>query len=388
MQLLSVFIAAEWSVTFVSAASRTEYMVDLEAMGVETYEVQLNSSTFDVFIKDLQPTAVMFDRFMTEEQYGWRVAEHCPSAIRILDSEDLHFLRKARQQAVLAGKAASDADLYTDEAKRELASILRCDLTLIISSYEMQLLTKEFNINTEILLYLPFFSNKITETEVHTWKDYNDRSGFMFIGNFHHRPNHDAVIHLKKSIWPLIRTSLPKAEIRIYGAYMPAAITQLHSPKDGFLIVGRAENAADVLGDARVLLAPLRFGAGLKGKLMEAMAAGTPSVTTTIGAEGMDLNGQWNGTIADDPRQFADGAVRLLSDEHFWSQCVRTGILLHKSAFTSNEYSQNLIERTQSIRKNIALHRQRNFIGSILLQQSLNATKFMSKWIEAKNNMA
>ena len=96
-QLLGAFLRFGYKITFASTASRTEYSLDLEKVGVAEVTIQLNHSSFDDFIKKLLPTIVIFDRFMIEEQFGWRVAEFAPKALRILNTEDLHALRKARE---------------------------------------------------------------------------------------------------------------------------------------------------------------------------------------------------------------------------------------------------------------------------------------------------
>jgi glycosyltransferase involved in cell wall biosynthesis len=385
MQLLSVFTDLGWEVSFASAAASSEYMADLESYDISVKEIKLNHSSFDDYIIDLQPSIVIFDRFMTEEQYGWRVAEHCPDAIRILDSEDLHFLRKARRKAIAAGLSIDSADLYTDDARREIASILRCDLTIIISRFEFEILCDQFNISPQILHYLPFLSKEISANISAGWNPFNSRTGFIFIGNFHHEPNRDAVIYLKRSIWPHFRKALPDGQIKIYGAYMPQSIVQLHSTKDGFLIVGRADDASEAIGDARVMLAPLRFGAGLKGKLLESMQLGTPSVTTRVGAEGMTGGLQWNGFITDDPVLFAAAAVELYSNEQVWKSASEKSIELHNRQFLGIKYIPDFIQKLSAISDNLQSHRQLNFIGSILRHSSNNATRYMSKWIEAKN---
>ena len=225
---------------------------------------------------------------MMEEQFGWRVAENCPKALRILDTEDLHFLRKTRHQQ-LKNEAVftTEALLKSEDAKREIASILRCDLSLIISTFEMDLLKNVFNIDEKILYYLPFLLDNIDRHQQKKWKSFEERAHFVFVGNFFHKPNVDAVLTLKNEIWMQIRKQLPKAEIHIYGAYMQQQIQELQNKKEGFIIKGFAENAEEVVGNARVVLAPLRFGAGIKGKLTEAMLCGTPSITTSIGVEGM-----------------------------------------------------------------------------------------------------
>ena len=138
LQLIQIFLAQQWQVTFACALQKSTNETYLTKLGVKEVFIQLNSSSFDDFLNELQPTIVMFDRFMIEEQFGWRVAEHCPNALRILDTEDLHFLRKVRHQQYKKGEEFSnEALLKAEETKREIAAILRCDLSLIISSYEM-----------------------------------------------------------------------------------------------------------------------------------------------------------------------------------------------------------------------------------------------------------
>lgn len=157
MQLISIFKENGFEITFASAAQDSDFMVDLSENGVIKKSIELNSSSFDDFVIELNPDVVLFDRFMIEEQFGWRVTEHCPKAIRILDTEDLHCLRTARQKAFKENRKFKIPDLLSEEvAKREIASILRCDLSLIISEFEMNILTKNFKINSDLLFYLPF----------------------------------------------------------------------------------------------------------------------------------------------------------------------------------------------------------------------------------------
>ena len=198
MQLIRLFQNDGWEITFVSAAAESEHAADLKSKGIGTASIQLNNSSFDRFIQKLTPGAVVFDRFMTEEQFGWRVAEYCPGALRILDTEDLHCLRTARQKAWKSGCEFKPELLLNEEtAKREIASILRCDLSLIISEAEMDLLKNLFGIGEELIYYMPFLLD-IKKTEEHP--AYDERSGFISIGNFLHEPNWNAVIWLKEEI--------------------------------------------------------------------------------------------------------------------------------------------------------------------------------------------
>lgn len=386
LQLIEVFLEDGWKITFSSSAAKSDYSFDLEEIGVNQKSIQLNDASFDDFIQELNPDAVLFDRYMTEEQFGWRVAENCPGSLRILDTEDLHCLRISRQNAWKNKKQFTVEDLLTEEtAKREIASILRCDLSLLISDVEMKILKEVFQVDENLVCYVPYLIDMDEDSINKKYRDFEDRKGFVSIGNFRHEPNWNSVHWLKEELWPMIREKLPLAKIYVYGSYPPKKAFQLSSPDDGFLIKGRASDAKEVISKARVLLAPLRFGAGLKGKLVEAMQCGTPSVTTSVGAEGIVQGCKWNGVIADDPGSFADAAVELYQNSDFWEISQNTGVELLRSRFDRKKFEPVLINRIKEIRENLKNHRKENFAGSMLMHHTMNSTKFMSKWIEEKN---
>ena len=135
IQLIESFLSEGAKITFASTASDSDFMLDVRELGIEKVSIELNNTSFDQFVKQLNPSIVLFDRFMVEEQFGWRVAKECPTALRILDTEDLHCLRSARQLAFKENRKFTDADLNSEIAKREIASIYRCDLSLIISKF-------------------------------------------------------------------------------------------------------------------------------------------------------------------------------------------------------------------------------------------------------------
>ncbi len=386
LQLIKLFLAQHWQVTFACASQKSTKETSLTELGVKEVSIQLNSSSFDDFLNELQPTIVMFDRFMIEEQFGWRVAEHCPNALRILDTEDLHFLRKVRHQQYKKGEDFSnEALLKAEDTKREIAAILRCDLSLIISSYEMELLKNLFKIDESLLYYLPFLFNKIDASKTQKWQSFEDRKGFVFIGNFYHKPNIDAVVTLKKQIWSTIKKQLPNAEMHIYGAYVNQQIKELDNAKEGFLIKGFAKNSKSVISKARVVLAPLNFGAGIKGKLTEAMICGTPSITSKIGAEGMHENLSWNGFIENDYKQFAKKAIELYTNKNSWEQSQKNGIEIINQIYDKDKLELPFINRIKQLQVTIEQHRTKNFLGRLLQHQTLQATKYMNKWIEEKN---
>ncbi|PAM92037.1 glycosyltransferase [Flavobacterium sp. IR1] len=386
MQLISIFKENGFEITFASPALDSDFMVDLASYGVDKKTIELNNASFDSFITELNPHVVLFDRFMIEEQFGWRVSEQCPKAIRLLDTEDLHCLRTARQKAFKENRTFALQDLLSEEvAKREIASILRCDLSFIISEFEMKVLNDLFRIDASLLHYLPFLVDEMTEDHLLELPRFEERNNFVFIGNFLHEPNWNTVQYLKETIWPLLKKEFPEAVLQVYGAYPSQKVLQLHQPKNGFFIMGRAEHANEIVKQARVVLAPIRFGAGLKGKLLEAMQCGTPSVTTTIGAEAMHADLPWNGFITDDSAEFAKQAASLYLNEKLWMQSQKNGIAIVNECYQKNNYASELINVIASLLNDAENHRLHNFIGSLLQHHTLKSTKYMAKWIEAKN---
>lgn len=386
VQLISIFKEQGFDVTFASPAMDSDYMIDLNSLGVSKKSIALNCSSFDVFVKELNPTIVLFDRFMMEEQFGWRVAENCPDALRLLDTEDLHCLRLARQKAFKEKRPFSTDNLLVEEvAKREIASILRCDVSLMIAEYEMKLLKSVFNIDSSLLYYLPLLLEPIENSTIRKLPSFEDRNNFVFIGNFLHEPNWNAVQYLKETIWPLIRMQMPEAVLRIYGAYPSQKVLQLHQPKQGFYIMGRANDAQEVVRNARVVLAPLRFGAGIKGKLLEAMQCGSPSVTTTMGAESMCGDLPWNGFVTDDAQVFADKAIELYQEKNLWLKAQQHGFEIIEKRYLKSVFADDFVKHILKIQTHLIQHRLHNFMGTLLQHHTLTSTKYMSRWIEEKN---
>ncbi|WP_438961719.1 glycosyltransferase [Nonlabens sp.] len=385
MQLIQLFQTAGYAVNFASAASRSDYCVRLSERGVMEHSINLNDSSFDHWVKEEKFDAVMYDRFMIEEQFGWRFRESCPNSINILDTEDLHFLRNAREVAFKNNEDVSAVHLNNSIAMREIASIYRCDLTLIISEYEMEFLQNQFRIPKELLFYVPFLlePEMLQKLKATNFKNFKERTHFSTIGNFIHKPNYDAISHLKTDIWPLIRKKAPKAQLHIYGSYESPKISQFHNEKQGFYIKGRVPDANRVIQNSRVLLAPLRFGAGLKGKLFTAMETGTPYVGTSIANEGIFTKVKSNSYNTS--ALFAQQAVKLYTDQLQWVQQQEQGFKTLKSRFNIHLFQDSLISRILEISTHIEKHRLNNFMGKLLQQQAFNSTKYFSQWIEEKN---
>lgn len=368
-----------WELHFACAAQKNEYSADLESLlGITTHQIELNSSRFDRWISTLRPAVVIFDRYMTEEQFGWRVSRTCPEALRVIDTSDLHFLREARQRSISRNEKVH---LYNEVSIREIAAIFRSDLSLIISEYEYNLLVSNFSINCTSIAYWPFL---LPEPE-RNQPDFDSRSDFVMIGSFLHEPNWDAVHWCNETIWPRIREALPNAELNVYGSYPPPKAYNLNNPPSGFNVRGRAADSITTLKRHRVNLAPLRFGAGLKGKLADAFIAGTPTVTTPIGVEGMQGDLDWGSLISEDPDAIAKEAIEIYSNRERWKHAQECGFTIAAKRFSSRTWLGKLPKIIEESRKQIKNRRETNFIGRMLNHHHHRSTEFMSRWIEEKN---
>jgi O-antigen biosynthesis protein len=384
LQLIRLFRSWNWRITFCSAANESPYQVPLNKLVDHVMPIHLNDSSFDTWMMEQQPDFVLFDRYITEEQFGWRVAESCPTAIRILDTEDLHCLRYARGEALKKGHPFLESALLTsDPAKREIASIYRSDITLMVSSFEMELLQRVFGLPVSLIHYLPLFYDRTEITQ--PTPSFQERNHAIFIGNFLHQPNLDAAQWLCTELWPEVKQKLPFAELHIYGAYMPKRIEQLNSIKKGIHVKGRAKDALATMKNYRINLAPLRFGAGIKGKLLDALLSGTPSITTSIGSEGMGNQAYWQPLIAEDKQVFTTIFELLYTTNDFWDKTVKDGKDLLLEHFEKSLITPQFYNRLDELQKKITIHRQENFVGAMLQHHTIQSTRYFSKWIELKS---
>ena len=371
-----------------SAANPTEYSLNFQDAGITAHQIQLNDDGFDAWLSALAPDCVVFERFMTEEQFGWRVSNVCPQAMRVLDTSDLHCLRAAREQQVKQADrhpdtAPAEPDLFNDMALRELAAIMRCDLTLMISSAETQLLETRFGVSSALLHTTSFMLTPLPDPEI--WPGFTERQHLILLGNFRHAPNRDATRWLRER-WPQWQGRFPAGtEVHVYGGYGDHAIQQLHRPDIGFCVKGRADDALETLSRYRVNLAWLRFGAGIKGKIADAWLAGTPSVASPIAAEGMHGDLNWGSTVSGDPEAWISEVVRLYTSPDAWQVAVEQGRHIAAVCHPTAPQQQALLDRLASIKANLAGHRHQHFWGRLLQQQQFRASEYFSRWITLKN---
>jgi hypothetical protein len=333
---------------------------------------------------EYQPTIVCFDRFMIEEQFSWRVRERLPEALRVLDTVDLHSLRRERQRLLARGDE-SEASSLPDDSLRELAAIYRSDLSLIISRAEVDVLRDRFGVPYSLLEL-----TGLLYPEPKPFAGWEDRANLVFIGNGLHAPNVDAVRLLKQRLWKPIRSALRErgvtdTELHIYGAYLPQEILHFDNPREGFRVMGKADDVYETLRRYRCNLAPLRFGAGLKGKVSDGWMVGTPCAATPIAAEGMTYNERFGGVIEEHFERYPMRVAELYTDRDTWHEAQARGREILTSLFSQTLNTRLFQERLARLIQDREQLRSQNVVGSILWYQSLRSTEYFSRWIECKN---
>ena len=354
-----------WDLSLASTSEKNIFSEKFEKMGLKCWQVLANNHESLEVLKKQNFDAILYDRFVLEEQFSWRLKEFFPQAAIFVDTQDLHFLRRAREEGI--------PPLEHPDALREIASILRADLSFVLSKAEICYL-EQAKVPEETYQYLPLYYEKSARKNP---RSFSQTKNFVFIGNYRHKPNHEAAIFLAR-IWKDIRYQLPETELHFYGAYMPKEISSLEG--NGIKCHGHCENAVETLQGYRWNLAPVLFGAGLKGKIFDGFLAGTPAISTPIGAEGIS---PFAGEICS-REDFAKTCIQLYQNENSWLKFQKEipGVLEN---YSQEIYEKELLECIQKTVLALKEIRQKNILGKILWQESYQSKKFLSRWIEAKN---
>lgn len=261
---------------------------------------------------------------LSRPQVAWRLLEplraHAPRCLVAYDTVDLHFLRLQRQAEIAAANGAEDESALRGQAQAlrelELGLVRATDLTLTVSDVEQRLLRDLVpGARVEVVSNIHDVMPGVADPA--------GRSGILFVGGFDHIPNRDAARWLCAEIMPLVWRRRPDVVAHIVGSNPPPEVTEL--ARDGVEVHGWVPELEPVYQRSRVVVAPLRFGAGVKGKVGEALACGVPVVATSIAAEGMHLMDGEHGRIADTPQALADGLLLLLEDDDLWTRFSTAG---------------------------------------------------------------
>lgn len=316
--LLELMVEAGWQVTFAAQNLHWEgrYSQALQRRGIEVLTAPA--------VRALEPwlaehgndlALILVSRHYVLKPMLQMLREHCPNARLVFDTVDLHFLREQRQAELSGSEAMARAARRT--RRTELAMIDQSDLTLVVSPVEQHLLAE----------LVPQASVRVLSNihRVHgRRRGWQDRRDLMFVGGFQHPPNVDAAEWLIETIFPLIRAELPDVQLHLIGSRMPESLRS--KATDGVILHGFVENLSPYLNGCRLSLAPLRYGAGVKGKVNQAMAWGLPVVATRCTSEGMFLVHEQDVLVADDAPGFAAEVVRAYNDEALWLRLSDGGL--------------------------------------------------------------
>jgi GT2 family glycosyltransferase len=324
----TILLSLGYKITFIPADNFQNvegYTQSLQRQGIEClylpYEREVLSHLKE---RGRDYNIVMLYRADYASLYIDDVKKYCPNALTIFNTVDLHFLRMQRQAKIEGDESLrKEADRYKE---MELSLMAKADKTIILSNAELRLLLDE-GIENEKLFIVPLIREIPGRNN-----DFNKRKDIVFVGGFQHTPNVDAILYFCNEIWPLVRKKLASVKLYIIGSNMPDSIIQLEIP--GVCPVGFVEDLSDYFDSSRLSVAPLRYGAGLKGKVGASLAYGLPCVATSTAVEGSGLIDKQQVLVADDPEKFSDAVCELYSNNELWQSLSDKGL-----KFVNSEYS-------------------------------------------------
>ena len=293
------------------------YTLALQRIGVEVWYAPF-AARAPAWLREHGPRfdLVLLSRHYVDSEFLPLVKRHAPQAGVVFDSVDLHYLREARG-AEMAGDAALRASAARTRSS-ELKVIAQADTTLVVSVMERQLLAADApGASIELLSNLHEVAG--------AGAAFSQRHDLVFVGGFRHPPNVDAVVWFAREAMPRILARLPEVIFHCIGSDPPEDIRAL-AELDGVAVHGHVPDLAPAMENMRIAVAPLRYGAGVKGKVNLSMAHGQPVVATTTAVEGMHLSDGVDVLVADDAQAFADAVVRLYRDESLWNRLSRNGL--------------------------------------------------------------
>ena len=293
-----------------------QYTRDLQRAGVETLYRPHHTSV----LKHLKEANNRYDlvviiRPVVAERHMDAVRRLCPKAKILYHTIDLHYLRMLREAALDGGEKKKKAAQIMKAS--ELGIIKSAAASIVVSAAEKELLEKEAP-GTNIQLF-PLIMN-VGEPS----SGFKERSGIVFVGGYQHTPNVDAAKYFAREIFPLLRKKIPGIRFFVVGSNPPPEVMALAD--DDVVVLGFVENLEPLLDKMRVAVAPLRYGAGIKGKIISAMGLGLPGVATSIAVEGMGIRSGEEILVADTATAMADEIERLYKDEELWVRLSSAGL--------------------------------------------------------------
>lgn len=334
-QFMKIFLKLGYGVTFIPAHNLQpdgKYTQDLQRIGVECWHYPFISSVDEYLQQHGAKFDVVFLYRVTEaSRHLESVRSYAPQAKVVFNTVDLHFLRATRQAKI---ERSLLRRIRAEQLKRKELHVMRnTEATILLNRSEVELIAR-------LTPTVKTFMLPLTQEVPGSKNTFSERRDIVFIGGFRHVPNVDAVTYFCSEIMPLVRTKLPGVRFIVVGSMAPDELKRYAAPD--IEIRGFVQNLADVFDHCRLSVAPLRYGAGMKGKIVTSLSYGVPCITTSIGAEGMGLDGGMNITVADDPTSFAQAIVDLYTSEAAWTTLSESGILFAKQNFSVEVVQQHI----------------------------------------------
>ncbi|WP_176086423.1 glycosyltransferase [Martelella sp. HB161492] len=319
--MLRDLAALGYRVTFLATdmERRSPYFEDVQALGVEVVTRMKDVEWADQFIrKNGHKFGVFYImRVDVAEQTLTAAREASPSARIIFHAPDLYFFREGRA-AALSGDPAQIKQ--AEETKlRELSMMNAADHVVLVSPAEVPKLVDNGLSEDKISVFPALYSAVVAQPA-----GFSERKHIFFLGGFGHTPNIDSVLWFAQNVWPQIYAANPEIEFHVIGAEAPDAIRALDE-QPGIRFIGFVRDIDAAMSAYRLSVAPLIYGAGIKGKVGAAMGAGIPTICTTIAAEGMHIVDGIHTLVADRPEDFANAVLKLYPDEDLWNRFSQNG---------------------------------------------------------------
>lgn len=334
VQLLTEFRNLGFHVTFAAydLADRTPERRLLESLGVEVLRLPFVQS-LKTYLREQGASHdyVVLSRLGVARRLLPAVKRYCPQVTVLFDSVDLRSLREAREAQLREdGKALK---LAHKTERRELAVVERVDATLVTSPVERAYLHKQDP--AAVIALVPTFYRPAAPGA-----QFRRRTGALFVGGFHHGPNLDGMLWFLDEIWPRVKLLLPGFQLHIVGEDPPQELVRRVTA--GVEVHGYVADLSPLFERVRMSIAPLRYGAGLKGKVHQSLARGLPCVATPIAAEGMGLMPNIHAVLAESASHFAEGITRLNSDRDLWQRISVEGRIHVEQYFSEKAFRAGL----------------------------------------------
>ncbi len=310
------------------------YTAQLQQMGIEVIHSPYYSSVSDYLNQfGYKFDVVLLSRLFVMAKNISAVRKNCPKAKVLYDTVDLHFLREMREAELANDAKARKAAEETRE--HELSLMELADATIVVSPYEEGLLQAD---KPNLKLHTVSNIHEVHGTET----GYKERADILFIGGFEHPPNADAVKWFVQEIFPIVQAKLADVKFHIIGSKPDKSVKALAEQNTSVIVHGFVEDVSDYFHNIRLTVAPLRYGAGVKGKVNQSLAYGVPCVATPIAAEGMDLNHNVDIYIAESPEAIAEGVIAVYSDQSQWELLSQGGLENIERVFSLNAAKKSL----------------------------------------------